>query len=150
MRKAILDKVIDDLLAITPSIRRSLQRKLVKTAFTQIEEDITLPQLEIMKILQEEGTLHIAEIGERLQILKPQMTHLIDRLQEMAIVHRQPDSVDRRNINIALTDKGRRIVEEFDHVIKLGIEEKLSRLSDAELREVSVSLHKLYELFSKL
>ncbi|MCK4274749.1 MAG: hypothetical protein KAW90_07630, partial [Dehalococcoidales bacterium] len=68
MRKSFLDSVIKDLLSITPLIRRNIQRKVVRTAFAQIEEDITLPHLEIMKALQMEGTRHIAEIGERLQI----------------------------------------------------------------------------------
>ena len=55
MKKSILDSVVKDLLSITPSIRRSIQRKVVRTAFSQVEEDITLPHLEIMKILKEEG-----------------------------------------------------------------------------------------------
>jgi DNA-binding MarR family transcriptional regulator len=150
MSKAILDKVISDLLAITPSIRRSVQRKLVKTAFTKIEEHLTLLHIEIMKTLREEGTLHIAEIGERLQIPKPQMTHLLDRLEQLKIVRRQSDSADRRIINVALTDKGRRIGEEFDRVIRAGVGEKLSRLSDAELKELSVALRKIDALFSRL
>ncbi|MBN1161532.1 MAG: MarR family transcriptional regulator [Dehalococcoidales bacterium] len=150
MSKAILDTVINDLLAITPSIRRSLQRKLVKTAFTHIEEHITLAHIEIMKTLRDEGTLHIAEIGERLQIPKPQMTHLLDRLEQLKIVCRSPEPSDRRIINVALTDKGRRIGEEFDRVIRTGVGEKLASLSDAELKELSVSLHKLYALFSRL
>jgi DNA-binding MarR family transcriptional regulator len=150
MNRAILDTIIQDLLAITPSIRRSLQRKLVKTAFTQIEEHITLMHIEIMKTLREEGTLHIAEIGQRLQIPGSQMTHLLDRLEELMIVRRQPDPNDRRIINVALTDKGWRIGEEFDCVIRNGIEEKLTCLNDAELAELSVSLHKIYTLFSKL
>jgi DNA-binding MarR family transcriptional regulator len=150
MNETILDTVIKDLLAITPSIRRSVQRKLVKTAFTKIEEHLTLLHIEIMKTLQEEGTLHIAEIGERLQIPKPQMTHLLDRLEQLKIVRRQPDSADRRIINVALTAKGRRIGEEFDRVIRTGVGEKLSCLSDAELKELSVSLRKIDALFSRL
>ncbi|MCK4863150.1 MAG: MarR family transcriptional regulator [Dehalococcoidales bacterium] len=150
MKKSVLNSVVRDLLSITPSIRRSIQRKLVRTAFAQIEEDITLPHLEIMHILKEEGTKHIAEIGERLQIPKPQMTHLIDRLQNLEIVIRQADTTDRRIINIMLTDKGRRIIEELDQVIKESIEAKLSILTEEELQELSVSLKRLGDILSKL
>ncbi len=150
MKKSVLNSVVRDLLSITPSIRRSIQRKLVRTAFAQIEEDITLPHLEIMHILKEEGTKHIAEIGERLQIPKPQMTHLIDRLEDLEIVTRQADTTDRRIINIMLTDKGRRIIEELDQVIKESIEAKLSILTEEELQELSVSLKRLGDILSKL
>lgn len=150
MKKSALDGIVADLLSITPLVRRSIQRKLVRTAFAQIEEDITLPHLEIMKTLQEEGTRHIAEIGERLQIPKPQMTRLIDRLEDLGIVARRADNTDRRVINIMLTDRGRRIIEELDRVIVGSIKVKLASLTEAELRELSVSLKKLGDILSKL
>ena len=150
MKRSVLDSVVKDLLSITPLIRRSIQRKVVRTAFAQIEEDITLPHLEIMKILQEEGTKYIAEIGERLQIPKPQMTHLIDRLEKLQIAARQADTTDRRMSNIMLTDKGRRIIEELDQVINESIKVKLSFLTEEELQELSVSLKKLGDILYRL
>jgi DNA-binding MarR family transcriptional regulator len=103
-----------------------------------------------MKMLEETGTLHIAEIGERLQIPKPQMTHLIDRLVSLGIVERRADTADRRIINIALTDKGRAMTVERDQLIKGIFKEKLSCLTSEELQELSVSLRKLGEILSKL
>lgn len=150
MKRSAVDGIVEDLLSITPLVRRNIQRKLVRTAFAQIEEDITLPHLEIMKSLQEEGTRHIAEIGERLQIPKPQMTRLIDRLEDLGIVARRADNADRRVINIALTGKGRRIIEELDRVIMGSIRVKLASLTEAELRELSGSLKKLGDILSKL
>ncbi len=150
MERSVLDNIVRDLLSISPLIRRNIQRKVVRTAFAQIEEDITLPHMEIMITLKEEGTRHIAEIGERLQIPKSQMTHLIDRLERLEIVARQSNPADRRIINIALTDRGRRIIEELDCVIKGSIKEKLACLTDEELQGLSLSLRKLGEILSKL
>jgi len=127
MQNNVMDSVVKDLLSIPPFIRRSIQRKLFRT-----------------------GTLHIAEIGERLQIPKPQMTHLIDKLVSLEIVARHTDVADRRIINITLTDKGRKMMEEQDHLIKGSIKEKLSCLTDEELQELSVSLRKLRDILSKL
>lgn len=147
MRNKILEQVTRDLLAITPIIRRNIQRKLVKTAFSQIDQNITATHLDILKTLQLEGTLHIAEIGERLQIQKPQMTHMIDRLEELGLIVRQPEPSDRRITNVSLTDRGHDIIGEFDAVILGTVEEKLSHLNDAELEEISTSLQKIKELF---
>lgn len=148
--KIILDDIVNDLLLITPLIRRTIQKKLVRTAFAQIEADITLPHLEIIKTLRDYGTMHIAEIGEKLLIPKPQMTHLIDRLVSLDIIIRQTDNSDRRTINITLTEKGERIIEEFDTVIRDSIQDRLSGLTDEDLKELSVSLRKLGEIFSRL
>ena len=150
MNDDVRDGIINDILSIPPLIFRSIRRKVFKTALARIGEDISLPHFEIMKTLEETGTLHIAEIGQRLQIPKPQMTHLIDRLVSLEIVVRHTDAADRRIINIALTDKGRTILEEHDRLIKSSVKENLSCLTDAELQELSVSLRKLRDILSKL
>lgn len=150
MRNNVLNSVVRDLLSIPPFIRRSIQRKLFGSALARTEEDISLPHFEIMKTLEGMGTLHIAEIGERLKIPKPQMTHLIDKLVSLEIVTRQTDAADRRIINITLTDKGRTMMEEQDRLIKVSIKEKLSCLTGEELQELSVSLRKLRDILSKL
>lgn len=150
MRKKELDEVIGNLLSLTPLVRRSIHRKLLKVAFTRVEADVGMPHLEIMKTLEMEGTRHIAEIGESLQIPKPQMTHLIDRLEKLDIVQRKPDTSDRRITNVVLTDRGRSIVQEIDENLYASISETLACLSDTELRDLSLSLKKLGDLLKKL
>jgi DNA-binding MarR family transcriptional regulator len=150
MKQDILESVVRDVLSITPLVRRNIQRKLVRTAFAQIEHKISLPHLEIMSLLRNCGTQHIAGIGEALQIPKPQMTHLIDRLEDLKLVRRRADPADRRIVNVALTPRGRRIIDELDQAIRSSISEKLSRLSGKELSELSVSLRKLGDILSKL
>jgi DNA-binding MarR family transcriptional regulator len=150
MKNGIINTVAEDLFSNMPLIGRSIRKKLLKTALTSFEEDIAPPHFEIMKLLEEAGTLHVAEIGERLQITRPQMTHLIDRLVELDIVERQMGIEDRRMINIMLTDKGKRIINEHDDDIMNATREMLSCLTDEELESLSVSLRKLREIFSKL
>ena len=150
MRNNVLDSVVKDLLSIPPLIRRSTYRKVFKTAFARIEKDISLPHFEIMRTLDETGTLHIAEIGERLQIPKPQMTRLIDKMETLEIVERQTDAADRRIINVTLTDKGKKMMEEHKRLIKGSFKDELSCLTNEELQELSVSLRKLRDILSKL
>ena len=149
MNSSSRDSVIHDFLSIPSLMRRSINKKVLKCAFDRIE-DISLPHFEIMKTLQQEGRQHIADIGDRLQIPKPQMTNLIDRLEGLGFVVRQADEVDRRAINIALTPKGNDMLQKHDRMIRSSIEEKLSCLTDGELQELSVSLRKLAEILAKL
>lgn len=150
MKNGILNTVAEDLFSTMPLIGRSIRKKLLKTALTSFEEDIAPLHFEIMMLLEEAGTLHVAEIGERLQIARPQMTHLIDRLVELDIVERQTGTEDRRMINIMLTDKGKAVIKEHDSDIRNATREMLSCLTDEELESLSVSLRKLREIFSKL
>jgi len=147
---SILDSVAEDMFSTMPLIGRSIRRKLFKTALTGFNEDIAPPHIEIIKLLEEAGTLHIAEIGERLLIARPQMTHLIDKLVELDLVERQIGTEDRRMINVMLTDKGKAIIKEHEDHIRKATMEALSPLTVGELKELSASLRTLREIFSKL
>jgi len=150
MKNNILNRVAEELFSILPLIGRSIRRKLLKTALTSFNKDIAPPHFEIMKLLQESGTLHIAEIAERLQIAGPQMTHLIDKLVDLDIVERQTGTVDRRMINITLTSKGKTTLEEHNSRLRNAIRKALSRLTGEELEDLSASLRKLQDIFLKL
>lgn len=148
--KSPLDSVADELFSTLPLIHRSIRRKLFKTAITGFPKDLVPPHFEIMKLLQEAGTLHVAEIGERLQIARPQMTHLIDKLVEMDFVKRQPGSEDRRTLNITLKSKGKTFFAGQERHIRSATKEALSSLSEETLRDLSISLKTLREIFQRL
>lgn len=150
MRSDVLEKVAVDLLSIPPLIFRGVRRKLLRTALVDTGVDISPLHFEIMKLLHEAGTLHVAEIGERLRISKAQMTHLIDKLVNLGIVKRQTDATDRRIINIVLTAKGKAFLEERDSDIRNALKEILSCLNDKELEDLSGSLRKLRDILAKL
>lgn len=150
MDKEILDSVAEDIFSTLPLIGRSIHRKLIKTVVTNFKEDIAPPHFQIMKLLQESGTLHVAEIGERLHIARPQMTHLIDRLVELTIVDREINPDDRRMLNIKLSDKGKKIIKEHDRRVINATSEALADLTDNELHQLSDSVKTLKEIFSKL
>jgi len=118
--------------------------------FADIDVNITPHHFEIIRLLEKEGTLHVAEIGERLQIAKAQMTRLIDKLADLNIVQRKTDVADRRTINITLTGQGRTVLEEHKNSVLGAIRETISRLTDKELEDLYTSLRTLQGIFSKL
>jgi DNA-binding MarR family transcriptional regulator len=150
VRDKILDRVVEDLFSIAPLIIRGIRRRLVKTALANIDVDISPLHFEIMKLLNEVGILHVAEIGERLHIARSQMTHLLNKLVDAGIVERRTDTGDRRMINIVLTLKGKTMLEEHNSSIRDAIRETLSCLTEGELEDLSASLRKLRSIFSKL
>jgi DNA-binding MarR family transcriptional regulator len=150
MRKDILEKTATGLLSVSPLIFRGVRRKLLKAALDSINVDISPLHFEIMRLVKEENTLRITDIGERLQVARAQMTHLIDKLVELGMVERQTDSADRRVTNIALTAKGNAFLEEHGGNIWKATKELLSGLSDKELNDLSSSLERLREILSRL
>lgn len=150
MRGETLGKVASDLLSVPPLIFRLIRRKLVMTTLEDIDVDIKLLHFEIMKVLKEEGTLHPREIGERLLVAKAQMTHLVDKLVELGFVKREMDESDRRTINITLTDKGSKMLEEQDNIVINAVRDNMAALTEAELEALSHSLRTLRDILVKL
>lgn len=150
MHDDVQRRVALDLLSVPPLVFRMVRRRLVSTTLADTNLDIKLLHFEIMRVLKDEGTLHPAKIGEKLLIAKAQMTHLIDKLVELDFVKRETGSDDRRTINITLTDKGRKVLEEQDSMVINAMQENMSSLTDAELEDLSGSLRKLRDILFKL
>jgi len=146
----IIDEVAENLFSAMPLVHRSIRRKLLRTALDSFDKVITPPHFEIIRLLEESGSLHIAEIGERLQITRPQMTHLIDKLVEMEIVERNASTEDRRIINVALNASGKKMIKEQEIHIRKATAEMLEKLTLEDLEALSVSLKTLREIFSQL
>lgn len=151
MQRDTLERVALDLLSIPPLIFRGIRKKVIKSALADIDVDITPLHFEIMMtLLEEAGTLHVAEIGERLQIARAQMTHLIDKLVDLNIVERKMDIADRRIINITLTGRGRVFLEEHKNRLVRTTIETMCQLPDEELKDLANTLRKLRDILSKL
>jgi DNA-binding MarR family transcriptional regulator len=112
--------------------------------------DITPLHFEILRLLEKEGKLHVAEIGEKLQVAKAQMTHLMERLADLNMIERKTDIADRRTINITLTGQGRAFLDEHKNRLVGTAMETMSRLTDEELEDLANTLNKLRDILSKL
>ena len=150
MGSDIPEKVAVDLLSIPPLVFRIIRSKLINVTLADIDIDVKLPHIEIMTLLKEEGTLHPAEMGHKLQIAKAQMTHLIDKLVDLGLVERSLCEADRRTINITLTDKGRSFLEKHDNIVFNAVGEYISDLEESDLETLSTSLRNLRDILLKL
>jgi DNA-binding MarR family transcriptional regulator len=104
----------------------------------------------IMKFIEVEGRPHVGEICKFSRISKAQMTKSIDKLISLGMVNREPDPYDRRKICVSLTEKGQSAVARLDAVINERMKERLSQLSDYELKKMADSLRYLVTTFEKL
>ncbi len=149
MNEEIQRSIAADLLSIPPLVFRIVRKKLLTTTLAETEMDIKYPHTEILRLLEEKGTLQVAQIGERLLIAKAQMTHLLDRLVEYGLVEREINNADRRTINISLTDKGKQFIHERGTSFVNALKETMFTLNEEELGVLSSSLHYVLDTLLK-
>jgi DNA-binding MarR family transcriptional regulator len=95
-------------------------------------------QYNVLRILRGAGPDGLAcrEIGERMITKDPDITRLLDRLEERGLVARSRDRADRRVITTRITDKGQRILEDLDKAIEELHVKQLGHLGEQRLRSL--------------
>jgi DNA-binding MarR family transcriptional regulator len=104
---------------------------------------LTVAQAPVLVILREAGhPLMITEIARRLLLETPSVTTMVDRLTERALVERVKDPKDRRKTLVALTKKGRRLVETIREPGQQLEEEMFAALDQGERDSLKTILEK--------
>lgn len=86
--------------------------------------DLTVVQYNVLRILRGAGPdgLWAGEIADRLVTRSPDVTRIVDRLEQRGLVRRSPDPVDARAVRVHITDAGRERIVPFDeqapHLLK--------------------------------
>lgn len=83
------------------------------------------------------------EIGDRLVTRMPDVTRLLDRMEEAGLVARERDTKDRRLVTTRLTKKGLELVNELDQPIAESHERQLGHLGEARLGALIDLMHQI-------
>ena len=82
----------------------------------------------------ESGGLCRNEIRDRLVTRMPDVSRLLDRMEEAGLIHRVRSTEDRRQVNTTLTPKGRKLVNELDVPMAKLHEKQLGHLEAKQLK----------------
>ena len=109
--------------------------------------DITPTQYNVLRILRgaRPDGLCREDIRQRLISQVPDVTRLLDRMEEAGLVGRERDSADRRLVTSRITDKGLTILAKLDDPIAKAHEQQLGHMTRAELRTLITLLGKARE-----
>ena len=73
---------------------------------------ITEQQWRVLHVLDEGGPMEPTRISEQACLLLPSLTRILQKLDEKALIRRQPDKIDRRRQIVQITARGARLIEE--------------------------------------
>jgi DNA-binding MarR family transcriptional regulator len=130
---------------------RSLQQEAylsvvrTSTALTDGIEDLLKPrgisgtQYNVLRILRGAGPDGLCRnaLRDRMLTRMPDMTRLLDRMEDAGFVMRAREGEDRRMVLTRITEKGQRLLDELDAPVLALHKRQLARLTDAQLRSLS-------------
>jgi DNA-binding MarR family transcriptional regulator len=93
-----------------------------------VEDVVTPPQLRVLVMIASRGALNLGAVARGLEIHPSNATRACDRLVAAGLLDRRDDPADRRNLQLQLTDAGRRLVDRVMDRRRHAVAEVLGRM----------------------
>jgi DNA-binding MarR family transcriptional regulator len=108
------------------------------------ELNLNIKQLKLLIICDEVGPLSQQKISELLQIDRTTMVFLVNSLEKLKIIERQPNHQDRRAYSIVLTSHGKTILKKAILILEKCEKDFFKTLNDEELKKFQETIEKLF------
>lgn len=136
----------NELVDYTDRFRTSFEtahRKITYAVLSQLDSELTKPQLFMLFMIAKEGTPKQTHLAEKLGVKPSAITVMIDRLVQSGHVIRKHHETDRRIVLVEVTDTGKEILKKMEDVQKQVIAHGLSQLPPEEMRILVSAFEKL-------
>lgn len=129
------------------NIRKILRSLNLESKKIQKEYGVSIPQLLCLDYLGNKSDFRATqgEIARYLNLNSSTMSGIIDRLELKGYVARLPKPDDKRAINISLTSRGAKLLEQSPQLIHQQLSRKLEKLPAEKLTEINNALKILIE-----
>ena len=103
---------------------------------------LTLTQYNVLRILRGAGEPGLCgrEVGERLISSVPDVSRLLERMEDLGVLRRERDEQDRRHVTARLTEAGRRLLETVTPELDAVERARFGRLSESALQAMITAL----------
>ena len=116
-----------------------------------LNAELTPSQIKSIFAFEEEDKEYpIGRLGKNAQMKRSAITNMVDCLENEGIAERCRDNGDRRVVKVRLTDKGRKIREEFIKRRRDEVAKVFSKLSDRDKKALLYHLGEALHILQKI
>lgn len=133
-------------LKIIQALRRIMRAVDIHSRKLSLDYNITGPQLITLMSVAEKGPLTLAAIARDIHLSASTLVGIVDRLEEKGFVKRERSAKDRRQVNISVTEEGRRFVSRAPSPLQETLIEAFNELAVDEQATIAHSLQRIVEL----
>jgi DNA-binding MarR family transcriptional regulator len=108
--------------------------------------EITPSQVSVLFRIEQSGPIRMGVIAQLERITPASLSKVVDSLEALALVEREPDPLDGRVTLLKVSDAGRDLISERRAESTLALEEALTKLTPSERSLVHRSLPALEKL----
>lgn len=135
-----LEPVVDAVLSASRALVAVAARSLAVAA-----EEVTLAQYRTLVVLASRGPQRLADLAAAVSVTPATATRMCDRLVRKRLVTRRSEPGDRRQVQIALTQRGRQLVDDVTARRRREIAEIVRRIEPDQQLVVVEALRRFAE-----
>ena len=108
-----------------------------------VKQGVTQTQFLVLSAVRAYARCTMSTLARTLHVSMPTVSGIVDRLVRAGYLHRIPQSEDRRQVVVELTQKGQHFFQQFEAVVRRRWEEVLVSLEPEELEAFYAVITKL-------
>lgn len=105
---------------------------IVARTLSEMEPDITVPQLRVLVLLNSRGEMNLSAIAQHLDVNPSNASRTCEQLVRLELAGRAADEADRRNVVLRLTTRGSSLVADLMAQRRHLIDGVVARMSPAD------------------
>ena len=103
----------------------------------------------ILYVLWQNDAISISSLSAQTSLANTTLTAMLDRMESMGLIVRQPDPMDRRNRLIALTDKARSLQDDYTRISQKMNEIYYDGFTETEIMQFESYLQRILNNLEK-
>ncbi|PSR14709.1 MarR family transcriptional regulator [filamentous cyanobacterium CCP3] len=133
------------MMTTVPAVTRFLRAGLRRHG----KPHLSLSQLRALYFLRRRSRSCLSEVADYLDVTRPTMSAMVDRLVQRGLIDRTGDPAERRRIVLTLTPEGAAEMARVYDATLHTVADRLTSLSEAQLQQVQAGLAILGDLFDE-
>jgi len=128
---------------ILAAIRRIIRAVDLQSRDLLNKSGLTGPQLAALTEIARADGLSAGELARALSVGQPTVTGIVERLERRGALTRSRNGDDRRNVNIAVTEEGRRLLKSAPPLLQARFRRQLASLQEWERTQILATLQRI-------
>lgn len=134
-----------EIITVVPLVTRVLRAEMRHHS----QPHLSLSQLRVLHFLNRKPQSSLSEVADYLDVTRPTMSVMVERLVQRGLVHRMDDINERRRIRLTLTATGIAELGAVYNATLANLASRLEALSVEQSRQVMAGLSILEALFAE-
>src|SRR5579883_354408 len=126
-------------------LETAVYKALIAGAERWAAAELTMPQLKVLLLLANSGSAPVSWLAARMSVSPPNITGILDRLEERGWVRRTSDPRDRRIVRIVLSDEGQTLLRDLFTAGTAQVHEAMSEMPADSLKALTAGLPALVQ-----